>query len=65
MQITLNGEPFDTEARSISDLVAELGLDIRKVAVERNLELTPRSLHATTPVEAGDRVEIVQFVGGG
>ena len=65
MQITLNGESHETQARTISDLVAELGLDIRKVAVERNLELTPRSLHATTPVEAGDRIEVVQFVGGG
>lgn len=65
MRITLNGEPHETEARTISDLVTELGLDIRKVAVERNLELTPRSLHATTPVEEGDRIEVVQFVGGG
>ena len=65
MQITLNGELHETEARTITDLVAELGLDIRKVAVERNLELTPRSLHATTPVEEGDRIEVVQFVGGG
>ncbi|WP_296817043.1 sulfur carrier protein ThiS [Brevundimonas sp.] len=65
MRITLNGDDHDTEARTIADLVAELGLDIRKVAVERNLELTPRSLHATTPVEEGDRIEVVQFVGGG
>ena len=65
MRITLNGDDHQTEARTISDLVAELGLDIRKVAVERNLELTPRSLHAATPVEEGDRIEVVQFVGGG
>lgn len=65
MRIIVNGEPHDTQAATIADLVHELGLDIRKVAVERNLILTPRSLHAQTPIEAGDRIEIVQFVGGG
>lgn len=65
MHITLNGEPFETEATTITELVEALGLDIRKVAVERNLVLTPRSLHAETPIEVGDRIEIVQFVGGG
>lgn len=65
MRITLNGEPFETEARTVAALVEALGLDIRKVAVERNLEITPRSLHTTTPVQDGDRIEVVQFVGGG
>lgn len=65
MRITLNGEPFETEASTVAALVEALGLDIRKVAVERNLEITPRSLHATTPIQDGDRIEVVQFVGGG
>ena len=65
MNITLNGEPHETDAMTISALVETLGLDVRKVAVERNLVLTPRSLHAETPVADGDRIEIVQFVGGG
>ena len=65
MKIILNGEPHETGARTIAGLVESLGLDIRKVAVERNLVLTPRSLHAETAVEEGDRIEIVQFVGGG
>ncbi len=38
---------------------------MRKVAVERNLEIVPRSLHEATPLVDGDRVELVQFVGGG
>jgi thiamine biosynthesis protein ThiS len=46
-------------------LVAALDLDTRKVAVERNLEIVPRSLHAETPVADGDRIEIVHFIGGG
>lgn len=65
MRIQLNGEPRDVAATTILALVQELGLDVRKVAVERNLEIVPRSLHADTPVTEGDRIEVVQFVGGG
>ena len=65
MRIQVNGEPRDTRAETVLTLVEELGLDVRKVAVERNLEIVPRSLHAATPVADGDRFELVQFVGGG
>ena len=65
MRIQVNGEPRDTRAATVLALVEELGLDVRKVAVERNLEIVPKSLHATTPVAEGDRFEVVQFVGGG
>ena len=65
MRIQVNGEPRDTRAETVLALVEELGLDVRKVAVERNLEIVPKSLHATTPVADGDRFEVVQFVGGG
>lgn len=65
MRIQVNGEPREVEAATILALVEELGLDIRKVAVERNLEIVPRSLHASTAVMDGDRIEVVQFVGGG
>ncbi len=65
MRIQVNGEHREVEAATILALVEELGLDVRKVAVERNLEIVPRSLHATTPLADGDRVELVQFVGGG
>jgi thiamine biosynthesis protein ThiS len=65
MRIQVNGEHREVEAATILALVEELGLDIRKVAVERNLEIVPRSLHASTALAEGDRVELVQFVGGG
>ena len=65
MQIQVNGEPRETRAETVLALVEELGLDVRKVAVERNLEIVPKSLHVTTPVAQGDRFEVVQFVGGG
>jgi thiamine biosynthesis protein ThiS len=65
MRIQLNGEDREVAATTILTLVQELGLDVRKVAVERNLEIVPRSLHAETPVAEGDRIEVVQFVGGG
>ncbi|RZI98109.1 MAG: sulfur carrier protein ThiS [Brevundimonas sp.] len=65
MRVQVNGELREIEAGTILALVQELGLDVRKVAVERNLEIVPRSLHATTGLEEGDRIELVQFVGGG
>ena len=49
----------------VAALVAALGLDSRKVAVERNLEIVPRSTYGATPVAEGDRIEIVHFIGGG
>ena len=65
MRIQVNGDTRETGARTILALVEELGLDIRKVAVERNLEIVPRSLHGETALADGDRIEVVQFVGGG
>ncbi|MBI2262023.1 MAG: sulfur carrier protein ThiS [Caulobacterales bacterium] len=65
MRIQVNGEPREVAAATVLALVEELGLDVRKVAVERNLEIVPRSLHGATPIADGDRVEVVQFVGGG
>lgn len=65
MNIQVNGEPHQVTAATISELIAELGLDPRKVAVERNLAIVPKSLHAGTALAEGDRIELVQFVGGG
>lgn len=65
MLIIVNGEERETQAGTVAELVAELGLDVRKVAVERNLQILPRALHADAVLEDGDRLEIVQFVGGG
>ncbi|KPF79217.1 thiamine biosynthesis protein ThiS [Brevundimonas sp. AAP58] len=50
---------------TVGSLIEELGFDVRKVAVERNLAIVPRSLHAQTALADGDRIELVQFVGGG
>jgi thiazole synthase len=53
------------EGISIADLALELGLEPAKVAVERNLEIVPRSTLANVTVQDGDDFEIVTFVGGG
>lgn len=65
MRVQVNGDTLDVAAGTILELVTELSLDPRKVAVERNLEIVPRSLHATTALAEGDRIELVVFVGGG
>lgn len=66
MQLIVNGEArVAAEGVSLAELIDHLGLDRRKVAVERNLEIVPRSMHADTRLRDGDRIEIVQFVGGG
>ena len=65
MRIQVNGDTRDVAARTILALVEELALDPRKVAIERNLEIVPRSLHAQTALAEGDRIELVLFVGGG
>ncbi|MFT4913140.1 MAG: sulfur carrier protein [Brevundimonas sp.] len=64
-RIQVNGENRAVSAATILALVEELGLDPRKVAVERNLAIVPRSLHGETALAEGDRIELVQFVGGG
>jgi thiamine biosynthesis protein ThiS len=66
MQLTVNGEQRSfTGVGHVAALVAALGLDARKVAVERNLEIVPRSSYAMTALGEGDRIEIVHFIGGG
>ncbi len=65
MRIQVNGDERQVAATTVLALVQELGFDIRKVAVERNLAIVPKSLHAETRLEDGDRIELVQFVGGG
>jgi sulfur carrier protein len=66
VEIRLNGEPRDVgDDISIVDLLQNLGLGERRVAVERNRDIVPRDLYATTRLTAGDEVEVVQFVGGG
>jgi thiamine biosynthesis protein ThiS len=64
--IIVNGERRAAKpGSSVIDLLRDLGLDAGRVAIERNLEILPRPNWPGTPIEAGDRYEIVQFVGGG
>lgn len=66
MQITVNGEAVEVAGgTSVADLVSTLDGDPRGIAIERNLEIVPKSQHGATLLEDGDRLEIVQFVGGG
>jgi thiazole synthase len=66
LNIIVNGEPkrFDGDL-SVHGLLAALGLDPRKIAVERNLEIVPRSTYDAVRVADGDKYEIVHFIGGG
>jgi thiamine biosynthesis protein ThiS len=64
--ISVNGETRPAVAgATVVDLLLALGLDGGRVAIERNLEILPRQKWPDTQVQAGDRYEIVQFVGGG
>lgn len=65
MHIYLNGEQRETDAASIDDLIAELGIQGRMIAVERNLEVVPKSTYAETLLAEDDRIEIVHMIGGG
>jgi thiamine biosynthesis protein ThiS len=62
----LNGEPADApDSVTVAAFLETLGLPQKGVAVERNREIVPKSAYATTHLAEGDRIEIVQFVGGG
>ena len=66
MNIVVNGEQRGFEGvGDLAALVVALGLDQRKVAIERNLEIVPRAAYLTTAIAEGDRIEIVHFIGGG
>jgi thiamine biosynthesis protein ThiS len=66
MRLVVNGEERVLEGvGDVAAVVRALGLDPRKVAVERNLEIVPRSTYDRAPVADGDRIEIVHFIGGG
>jgi thiamine biosynthesis protein ThiS len=66
IQVRINGEHRRVaEGITIAELVSELGFDTARVAVERNVEVVPRSTIADVKVQDGDDFEIVRFVGGG
>ncbi|MEO8070993.1 MAG: sulfur carrier protein ThiS [Acidobacteriota bacterium] len=62
----LNGDPFELDgSRTVSQLLLQLGIDARRVAVEHNLVVLKRGLFDTVEIHDGDEIEIVNFVGGG
>jgi len=66
MQVTLNGESRDVrDGISVADLIVELALGARRLAVELNEEVLPREEYAARKLAPGDVIEIVHFIGGG
>ncbi|UCJ17439.1 sulfur carrier protein ThiS [Pseudomonas sp. MM211] len=66
MHIQLNGEALELPAgASVADLIEHLQLAGRRVAVERNLDIVPRSQYASTALADGDSLEVVHAIGGG
>ena len=66
LDLMVNGGPVQVpDGVTVAGLLERLGLDRRKVAVERNEEIVVRSGYETMRLEAGDRLEIVHFIGGG
>ena len=66
LRIRLNGEWAEApEGETLAALLARVGIDPRRVAVERNLEIIPRARYRDTPLAEGDHLEVVHFVGGG
>ena len=64
--ITLNGDPLEVaRPLTVSELLAQLEIDPRRIAVEHNLVVLKRTAFDQTIVNAGDQIEIVNFVGGG
>jgi thiamine biosynthesis protein ThiS len=64
--ILLNGEPRPwPQPQTVAALLADLAIDTRMVAVERNRAIVKRAAYAETTIESGDEIEIVSFVGGG
>ena len=66
MKIKVNGENIEiSDPLTINGLLKHIGLDDRRVAIERNLEIVPKSNYSVTNISDGDQIEIVHFIGGG
>jgi sulfur carrier protein len=67
IQITINGNPrsFENSQLTVDQLVVQLGLQGKRLAIERNGEIVPRSQFQQTVLNSGDKLEIVGAVGGG
>ncbi len=66
MHIQLNGQSFGLpDGATVADLLVRLNAAGKRVAVELNLDIVPRSLHSTTVLHDGDQLEVVHAIGGG
>lgn len=67
MNLVINGEDYSglPDAMSVAALIAHLELPEKKIAVERNREIVPKSTFKDTALVEGDRLEIIHFIGGG
>jgi sulfur carrier protein len=66
VSLSVNGEPrWVTPGTTLADLVASLGLEPRRIAVAVNRDVVPRRGYAARRLDAGDRIEILEAVGGG
>lgn len=66
LSIVLNGSSrLCADQATVADLIRELALEGKRIAVERNGEIVPKSRHADTRLASGDRIEVVRAVGGG
>lgn len=63
--VKINGEPKNAEGNTVAEVLAEMGLGDKRVAVELNESIVPRAKYSETFLESGDTLEIVRFVGGG
>ncbi len=65
MQVQINGDPHTLEPMTIMELLRSLDLDPARLAIERNRDIVPKREYDSTVLAEGDKLEIVQFVGGG
>ena len=65
MQIILNGETYSTSARSIAELIEEVGVRAKTIALAQNTQVVREDGWSETPLREGDEIEILQFMGGG
>jgi len=63
--VKINGESFDISGKSIEKYLLDAGYDTKRVAVELNGDILPKSQYGNTTLGDGDSVEVVSFVGGG
>ncbi|MBO7472584.1 MAG: sulfur carrier protein ThiS [Ruminococcus sp.] len=63
--VKINGESLEKDGKSVTEVLADMGINVQHVAVELNEEIVPKARYGETILKDGDHVEIVRFVGGG